>query len=140
MRNTLLALTAFVMLGTACKKDDDVEITQESISGSYTIQSVTSKMGANPEVDITGSIQGCERDNVHTLASNGVYTVVDAGVTCFYNSELTSTWSLPGTNSIVIDDYPSVLESFDGSKLVFSATYQDPQYGTVTYRSTWARK
>jgi hypothetical protein len=136
MKKILMGIIALSMLTvTACKKDDkepaNVTPTTANLSGSYKISKVTAMpSGSTTETDVTNSwLQACEKDDVITLASNGTYTVTDAGTTCSPSSADTGTWSLVNSTTINLDGSNYTINRFNGTNLDVSIS--DPSFGTV---------
>ncbi len=99
MKKILFALSAFVLLVTSCKKDEDepIAVTKENIAGSYKLQTLKLKIGSSAESDITTQIPACERDDIQTFNVNNTYTSSDAGIQCSPPGDYSGTWSLVST-------------------------------------------
>jgi hypothetical protein len=138
MKRSLLALSAFVLMFTACKKSDSaggVSPTKENLAGNYKYVSIKGKVGNNPESDVTDSfLDACQKDDVTNLNVNLNYTVTDAGVQCNPPSNDSGTWSVSG-NTFTLDATESfTISSFNGTDLVLTQTETvSGQTFTLTY-------
>jgi lipocalin-like protein len=124
----LLLLLLISALFFACKKEDHKSATcttdVSSISGSYKVTAYTYKQSASsPETDYFNIIfsEACERDDILTFNSNGLWTLTDAGVVCSPAGDDNGAWTLSG-NTMSIDGDPTIIESFDCKTLVLANT------------------
>lgn len=134
----LLTICSFLLLVSSCKKDDNDDpsaITKENLSGSYVFVSAKGKVGLI-EQDITNNetfIPACIKDDVITLRPNLTFSSQDAGVACNQNGIFpdSGTWSLPNTNTIVLEDETFTILSFDGRNLQLGNKADIPMFGQV---------
>jgi hypothetical protein len=140
MKKLLFALSAFALLATACKKDDDntAEVTKENIAGAYKLESLKMKIGSAPETDITNQVDACQRDDIQTFLVNETYNYTDAGTLCSPPGDDSGTWSLPSTTSMIIDGDLYTINKFDGSSLELS--YSEVVNGTTYVATTTLKK
>ena len=117
---------------TSCKKDDDNNDrsarTKENLSGSYVLVSAIAKSGTL-ELDITNNenfLPSCTKDDVITLNSDNSFVSTDAGVKCTPDGSYSGTWSLPNTNTIILDDETFTILDFDGTNLKLSYKADTP--------------
>lgn len=142
MRKILLCVSAAVMLLTACNKDEDEEPanvtpTVANLSGSYKITASTAN-GVNVFDNSNAAMnfyEPCMRDDVYTLVSNGTYTLTDAGTQCNPPTTDTGTWALTNTTTLNIDGADWTINSFNGTKLVVSMTFQG-----ATFQETYVKQ
>lgn len=137
----LLFASAMALVLVSCKKDKDEDtapaISMESLAGTYTLGSITVKVGNGPEENITDSqMEPCEKDDKLTLSSNGTFSNQDAGTTCDPTTAGTGTWSLTSNNTkIVMDGEESTIQSFNNGVLKIGET--DNSTGVaITYTVT----
>src|SRR5690242_776304 len=109
-------LIAAVVWFIGCKKEDASAITKENLAGSYATESVMIQVGSNLQ-DITKALPVCKQDDIQVLNADYSYTYRDAGVTCSNTETHAIYWDLQSGNTIVIDQNPMHIESFDGHRL-----------------------
>lgn len=124
----LIVLTSVLIVIFSCKKEKEppssCTINAASISGSYKITAYTYKANAgSPEIDYYPILfpDGCDRDNVFTINSNGTYLITDAGLVCSPEGGENGPWTLVG-NTIDMDGLVFTIESFDCKKMVLAYT------------------
>ena len=143
MKKIGLGLCTILFFATACKKDnnDSVPITTENLAGNYKFASATVKYGSSPEQDYSSFVftEECEKDDITTLKTDGTYTVLDAGVQCDPPTEDSGTWSLSGSNTIVMDGEDFTISRFDGKTLQLTDTYTDNGQ-TITLKLTLSKQ
>ncbi len=137
MKKLVFAPLALLFL-FACKKEKDEDnnnnncpVSMASLSGTYKIQSIKYKANsAAPEIDVFGTFDDCQKDDLYTLNENGTATYEDAGVECGVNGDDTGTWSLSGNTvniSVGGEAITGTLQSFDCTNLiVVTENYMGP--------------
>lgn len=135
MKKVFFALSALVVLATACGKDDEKAVTptKDNLVGSYKTTKLT--MTSNGQtVDITNNdmfTESCERDDIIKLNSTGTYDVVDAGVQCDPTSDDSGTWSLTNSTTLTLDGAPVTIKSFNGKTLEIEESYSGTVFNTI---------
>ena len=121
MKKTLIAFVAIVSLATSCKKEKEEAkaVTKENVAGTYKIASVKMQLNGGAEQDITSTYyDACELDDQQTLKTDMTYLNVDAGTQCMPAGDITGTWDLPNSTTIVLDGFSFTIKSFTGTQLV----------------------
>jgi hypothetical protein len=121
MKPSYVFVAALILL-SACKKDKGVEITQESVAGTYKLEKVSFKTDSDEDVITDAIVADCALDDLFIFETDGDYTYDDAGVQCGGGDE-TGTWNLNSTTSISIDGSMFELVSFNGNILVIAHLY-----------------
>lgn len=142
----LITICSILVLVTSCKKDDDDNNdpsarTKENLSGNYVLVSAIAKLGVF-EQDITNDetyIPACTKDDVLTLKSDFTFSSTDAGVKCNPDGSYSGNWSLPNTNTIIIENRTFTILDFDGSNLKLSNRADTP-LGQVDITSTFRKQ
>lgn len=87
-----------VALFTSCSKGDSVKTKKELLSiGGWLLQAKQTKLGNADWNDVTSGISSCKKDDLHSFASNGQYTISEGGTKCNTadpNTVATGTWEL----------------------------------------------
>jgi len=136
MKKLILKSMAFAMLTmvifSSCKKDksDSPAITKENIAGTYKLIALTVNGQSYYEF-----LDPCEKDDDYKLNLDLTMEYVDAGTVCSPAGGYSSTWSLLGTNSIIIDSDTGTIDKFDGHVLKVTGV----QSG-VTYSPTYSKQ
>ena len=119
------ALLAVLIFFVACKKEKAVEITQESVAGTYQLNKVTFKDETGGyEKDVSAAfIADCAEDDLYTFEVDGDYIYDDASVQCGIIKEEFDKWYLYSTTTINIKGKFFTLESFDGNTFVITNGY-----------------
>jgi hypothetical protein len=122
---TLCAFLALLIFFVACKKDNAVEITQESVAGTYQLNKVSFKDETGGyEKDVSSSfIADCAEDDLYTFKANGDYIFDEASIQCGLIKEELAKWYLYSTTTINIKGRFFTLESFDGNTFVITYGY-----------------
>lgn len=139
MKKLSVLFLLFVTI-VSCKKSDDaasITPTVQNLIGTYKPVGATLQIGSSPAINVWnttfGFYEACEMDDITTLAPNDVYTITDAGVQCSPPTTDVGTWSLSGTNTLILDGNPTNIESFSGSTLVVSSNVSyNGQTGKLT--------
>lgn len=140
----LLFASAMALVLVSCKKDKNEDtstpITTQSISGTYTLGSITMKMGTSPETDATSSMDACQRDDRMTLNVDGSAIYTDAGTKCSPAGDDTGTWALTSNNTkLSLDGYEMTIQSFVNGALKLSET-ETISGTTYTYTITYNKQ
>lgn len=131
MRKIFLPALAATVLFASCKKDDDnnnCERTISGIAGSYKISGFQYKQTPNSTpIDALIFLDACQKDDVLKLNTNGTYNSIDAGTACSPDGSFSGTWNVTG-NYLVQDGTDSAsIKSYDCNALVLTYTgYNTP--------------
>ena len=139
---------AIAMLGifSGCSKDDDdddCELTQAGLQGSYKITGVSYKPDAvSPAEDEYATWDACQKDNLVILSANFQGSYSDAGVQCTPPQDETATWMYnSSTNQLMFQalvvNFTGDVENFSCSGMTVSITGSTP--GEVT-KITFAKQ
>lgn len=109
---------------SSCKKEkpEPVDLTIQTLSGSYKLGAWTYKLNNQPEEDMMVLMDACEKDNIVTLKTDKTYNSVDAGVQCAPPENYDGDWDLPSKTKIILDGDEWTIESFDGKVFKISQT------------------
>lgn len=143
MKKTILALSVFTLLITACNKDEDtpanVTPTVSNLTGTYIITAASITSGGtsvnvfNNTNESMNYFEACDRDDQYKLNADMSFNVVDAGTACSPDNNYSGTWALPSSTTIDIDGTVSTIKSFNGKTLVATEDYGGATY-SVTYQ------
>jgi hypothetical protein len=146
MKKTFLLVCAIAVFASCKKNDDDTEVTLDisvtNIVGSYKIASVTLLAGGTSRDVLNDNtfFEACERDDVTAFASNGTYTITDAGVVCTPPTTDNGAYSVNvTTKTITIDGEVMKIESLTNKKIVVSKT-SGSGASAITMTSTLAKQ
>lgn len=135
MKKLLFLSTAIVaLLTTGCKKEAETcTLSSTSILGSYKIASILYKADAQtPAVDEFTTYDPCEKDDIITFSSNGVWTQTEGATSCSPANSDSGGWSLVG-NIFTLDGEAATISNFSCTE--FSVIFADPTTGeSVTTR------
>jgi hypothetical protein len=141
-----LAIIFSTLILAGCTKkegEDQVEITAQTLAGSYKLTALTYKnpiTGQNE--DYLKEMDACEKDDIVTLNANYSANYTDAGTQCSPNGSYDNAqWQLDGKNIFIpgsSDDYSGEVKSFNGKTLVIEATYNIGI--TVTITATFTKQ
>lgn len=123
----------------ACKKEDGTSINKENLSGKYKVERIQIKVGTNTQ-DVTNyALPACQQDDIQVLQQDFTYLYNDAGIVCTPSLTHQGIWDLQSGNTIVIEQNPMHIDSFDGSTLQLSdsSTYNGQTYFTSF---TWVKQ
>lgn len=136
MRKFIYSLIVAATLFACSKKDDNnsTAITKQNIAGTYKITSV--KVSDVEFID--QAFELCQKDDLVKLDANGTVSYIDAGTKCNPAGDDSGTWDLNG-NTLTIDSETATIESFTGSQLVISGTY-DVAGSNVPAKVTFTRQ
>jgi hypothetical protein len=128
MKKSILALSVFSLLFTACKKDKDepanVTPTVQNLSGRYKLAQIAAKVGSSPEQNVTDSyLESCEKDDIYTLNVNLTLAYQDAGTVCNPSESYDSDWKLNSSTSIELDGDTYTIRKFNGTSLELTENY-----------------
>jgi hypothetical protein len=110
----LAAIAVFSL--SACSKSGVIQqtVNEENITGTYKIVSalftnygsttVTTDRLNNPDEDYN-FWTSCEKDDLYTLAADGIFNYTDAGKSCSPNGSFENSWSLSGKTIYVGNTY-----------------------------------
>lgn len=116
----LLSLTLIV--ATSCKKSKDAPaFTKENVSGAYSLEKVTFKVGNNEQDFTDYYVESCQKDDIITLNIDFTYDSQDAGEEC--TGDYSGTWGIPAASKFQRDDTIYDVASWDGTNLAVSESY-----------------
>ncbi|ACU62795.1 lipocalin-like domain-containing protein [Chitinophaga pinensis] len=132
MKATTIKQTLFVLLSVSlffsCKKDDKptppkgCSIDMASIAGTYKLTALTyAAAGDKDPVDYLPFLDDCDKDNITIFGKDGVYEYKDLGAVCDPSSSEKGVWNLQDKTIVIDGEATGAIESFDCSKLVYSA-------------------
>ncbi len=135
----LLIPFALLLAFASCKKSDSssCSLSSTTILGSYKVTAATFRAtGTSTDIDMYSLyFDDCEKDDIVTFSTGGVYTITDAGTVCSPTSADAGTWSLSG-NTLTMDGDATTVASFTCSKVVMTQTVSSPAAGTMTITVT----
>ena len=136
MKKHLLAVILLFTVLIGCKKDDDCDLSNERLVGSYRLTALTytPSGGATQNVYLT-YLDACERDDIFVFNANATANYVDAGTTCVPANNYVVAWSLSG-NSLNIDGELFNVASFDCSAMVLTLTDPSAPGDVLTFTYT----
>jgi len=128
----LLIISTSILLVSSCKKDNSTP--QKSVREMITSHSWihTSSLSSGVE-----QLSDCEKDNVVTFSSNGIYLVTPGVIKCSTNDQnLVGTWILSSDNKTISgveenEPYSSTISEISENKLVLTMLM-----GTETFIDT----
>ncbi|HEX7904431.1 MAG TPA: lipocalin family protein [Chitinophagaceae bacterium] len=123
-KNLFLAICVSTLLFQSCNKDktETCLANVTSLSGTYKLTALKYKQtSTSPEADWMATVvQSCKKDDLYVLASDGAFSIQDAGTVCSPAGNYTGTWTFLN-NEINMDGYYSgTVNSFNCSTLVFT--------------------
>lgn len=137
----ILISSAILLVFASCEKSDTTStcsLSSTALVGTYKITALSEKDSpTSPSIDKFSSINACVKDNMQTFTSDGLVTIIDAGIVCSPSSDFLSTWSLSGNYLIVLDvlgERAGVVSDF--SCRSFKLTYSNIGGKASTYTFT----
>lgn len=126
MKKLLIITSALVVVFSSCKKDDPLptcNLDNNGILGGYKVTSILYKANATaPELDIFALYDACEKDDIITFVSNGVYTVTEGATSCTPTNADSGTWSLSGSTLTLDGTEGGVVSNFSCSGFTMTQT------------------
>lgn len=131
MKKTFLVLSVITYVLSSCKKDSECVLNSTSIQGSYKITASTIQASAssNP-VDDYSSWDACNKDDIFTLGSNGIFSESEGAISCDPANDYVGQWSLSG-NQLTLDN-TDIFTISDFSCTSFKLTQVDASSGEIT--------
>ena len=127
MKKLFIIASALLVAFSSCKKDDPAptcNLDNNGILGSYKITSILYKANtATPEVDIFALYDGCQKDDILTMLSNGTYTITEGATTCTPTNADSGTWSLSGSTLTLDGTDPGTVSNFSCSGFTLTQTF-----------------
>lgn len=130
MKKIILFSTVLLVALSSCKKDKastSCNKTMADIAGTYSIVKIEIGFGGT-FVNITDSLDACEKDDKLTLNANGTTAYMDQGTVCSPAGDDSGTWSIDANGKMTIDDNggnsdvsKATITSFDCTTLVLTA-------------------
>jgi len=126
MKKLLIIASALVVTFSSCKKDNPAptcNLDNNGILGNYKVTSILYKANAaSPEVDIFATYDACEKDDIISFVTNGVYTVTEGATSCTPTNADSGTWSLSGSTLTLDGTDGGVVTNFSCSGFTITQT------------------
>jgi hypothetical protein len=118
--SVLLFIAALFVINSCSKsKSSGVTPTKSNLTGTYKLGSETAKQGSGAVVNISDSLDACEKDDLLKFNSDSTYNYIDAGTACTPAGDYSGTWELTSSNALVLDGLNLyTIKSFDNKTLV----------------------
>jgi hypothetical protein len=132
MKKLLMVLSiVMIALAMGCKKSDsNCTLDATSILGAYKITALTYQATATSTVDDEFAFMpACQKDNILTFLSNGIYTYSEGVTSCSPSTADSGIWSLSGS-TLTLDGGANTT-TFNCTTLVIKST-GTTDIGTIT--------
>jgi hypothetical protein len=110
----------------SCKKSnvENCAVSMTGIAGTYKLTALKyQQTSGSPETDwYTTVVQACKRDDLYVLASDGTFTLQDAGTVCSPDGNDSGVWTLTGNDIDMAGYYSGSIQSYDCTTLIFTNT------------------
>ncbi len=140
-----IIFSTLILAGCTKSKDgeDQVNITAETLAGSYKLTSLTYKnpiTGKNE--DYMSELDACEKDDIITLNANYSAVYTDAGTKCNPDGSYNNVeWQLEDKDIFIpgsSQDYSGEIKSYNGKTLVIEGSYNVGI--TITITATFTKQ
>jgi Lipocalin-like domain len=131
-----IALLAFLLPGTACKKDDAKPSAQDLISKSWILTDLKATLNGVTESIYDDEFDACDQDNLYNFTSDGKFTVTENILKCDPadpNPLSSGTWVLLENSTKItidpIDEDPQTLNIEELTTSSLNASITDNSLG-----------
>jgi hypothetical protein len=118
MKKILGMAIVSAVLFSSCKKDDECNLTDASLVGTYKLTGLTYRLSPQAaEENVFSTFTECERDNVFIFNADHTLYYQDAGVICNPPQNDQGVWALNGS-TLTFDGETNTVASFDCKTMV----------------------